>query len=166
VAHSATSGPVPVRPAGTDDPSIGSLVQSAMADMSTLVRSEIELAKTEITTSAKKAAISGALFAVAGVLLAFAGIYFFFTIAEVLDLWLPRWAAFAIVTGGLVIVAILAGLVGRRMMKKLDKPERTMESLRELPEVMHREAPGERRRDLPVVANGQVSLRDPDSYIV
>jgi membrane protein implicated in regulation of membrane protease activity len=166
VAHSATSGPVPVRPAGTDDPSIGSLVQSAMADMSTLVRSEIELAKTEITTSAKKAGISIALFVVAGVLLAFAGIYFFVAAAEGIAEGLPRWLSYLIVAVGLAAIAGMAALVGLRMMKKLDKPERTMESLRELPEVMHREAPGERRRDLPVVANGQVSLRDPDSYIV
>jgi membrane protein implicated in regulation of membrane protease activity len=137
-----------------------------MADVSTLIRSEVELAKTEISRSAKKAGVSVALFAVAGVLLAFAGIYFFVMIAEALALVLPRWAAYGIVTLFLLIVAGLAALVGRRMLKKLDKPERTMESLRELPEVMHREAPGERRRDLPVVANGRVSLRDPDSYIV
>jgi membrane protein implicated in regulation of membrane protease activity len=134
--------------------------------VSTLIRSEVELAKTEISRSAKKAGVSVALFAVAGVLLAFAGIYFFVMIAEALALVLPRWAAYGIVTLFLLIVAGLAALVGRRMLKKLDKPERTMESLRELPEVMHREAPGERRRDLPVVANGRVSLRDPDSYIV
>jgi hypothetical protein len=41
-----------------------------------------------------------------------------------------------------------------------------MESLRELPEVLHREEPGRRRRDLPVVAHGQVSKRDPDTYLV
>jgi hypothetical protein len=51
------------------------------------------------------------------------------------------------------------------MIKKIEKPERTMESLRELPSVMHREAPGERRRDVPVVSDGQVKLRG-DSYVV
>jgi uncharacterized membrane protein YqjE len=156
----------PSRATGTEEPSIGALVQSAMADVSTLVRSEVELAKAEIGRSAKKAGISGGLFGAAGVLLAFAGIYFFFTVAEILDLWLPRWVAFAIVTVGLGLVAAMAGLVGYRMIKKLDKPERTLESLRELPDVLHREEPGRRRRDLPVVAHGQVSRRDPDSYLV
>jgi pilus assembly protein TadC len=166
VAHSATSGPVTGRPAGTDEPSIGTLVQSAMADMSTLIRSEIELAKTEVTRSAKKAAIGGGSFGAAGVLLAFAGFFFFIFLAELLAIWLPQWAAFLIVFGLLVIAAAIAGFIGMRIVKRIDKPERTMESLRELPEVMHREAPGARRRDLPVVANGQVTLRDPDSYIV
>jgi membrane protein implicated in regulation of membrane protease activity len=116
--------------------------------------------------SAKKAGISVGLFGAAGVLLAFAGIYFFFTIGEVLDLWMPRWVAFAIVTAFVALLAAVAALIGYRMIKKLEKPERTMESLRELPEVLHREEPGRRRRDLPVVAHGQVTKRDPDTYLV
>ena len=66
--------------AAAEEPSVGTLVQSAMADMSTLVRSEIELAKAEIGRSAKKAGISVALFGAAGVLAAFAGIYLFVTV--------------------------------------------------------------------------------------
>jgi hypothetical protein len=73
VAHSVSPGPLE-RSVPTEETSVGALVQSAMADVSTLVRNEIELAKTEITTSAKRAGISVALFSVAGVLLAFAGI--------------------------------------------------------------------------------------------
>ena len=162
MAYTAASS----RAAGPQEPSIGELVQSAMADVSTLIRSEIELAKAEIGRSAKKAGLSVALFAVAGVLLAFAGIYLFVTIAEAIALGLPRWAAYLIVTVFLVVVAAIAGLIGLRTLKRLDRPERTMESLRELPEVMRREEPGRRRRDLPVVAHGQVSRRDPDSYLV
>ena len=164
MAHSAPTTR-PARPIDGDEPSVGMLVQSAMADVSTLIRSEIELAKAEIGRSAKKAGLSVALFAVAGVLLAFAGIYLFVTIAEAIALGLPRWAAYGIVTLFLFIVAGLAALVGLRTLKKLDKPERTMESLRELPEVMHREAPGARHRDVPVVSNGQVTKRG-DSYRV
>jgi pilus assembly protein TadC len=162
VAHSAPSN----RAAGPQEPSIGVLVQSAMADMSTLIRNEIELAKAEMGRSAKKAGVSAGLFTAAGVLLAFAGIYFFFAIAELLALWLPRWAAFGIVFLVLALVAALVGFIGYRMIKRLEKPERTMESLRELPDVLHREEPGRRRRDLPVVSNGQVTRREPDAYLV
>ena len=43
----------------------------------------------------------------------------------------------------------------------------SIESLKELPDVMHREAPGQRRRDLPTIApGGQVTRRDPDTYLV
>ncbi len=167
MAHSASTTPPAGRPAGTEEPSIGTLVQSAMADVSTLVRSEIELAKAEIGKSAKKAGVSVALFAAAGVLLAFAGIYLFVAIAEAIAEGLPRWLSYLIVTVFLALLAGLAALVGLKMLKKIDKPERTMESLRELPEVMHREAPGQRRRDLPTIApGGQVTRRDPDTYLV
>ena len=163
MAHSATPA---VLPAGSEEPSVGTLVQSAMADVSTLIRNEVELAKAEIGRSAKKAGISVAAFAAAGVLLAFAGIYFFVFVAEIIT-WagLQRWLAYLIVTVALGGAAMMAGLVGWRLIKKIDKPERTMESLRELPEVMHREAPGTRRREVPVVNNGEVKLRG-DSYVV
>ena len=39
MAHSASPA---VRPAGSDEPSVGTLVQSAMADVSTLIRGEGE----------------------------------------------------------------------------------------------------------------------------
>jgi hypothetical protein len=135
-----------------------------MADVSTLIRGEVELAKAEIGKSAKKAGIGVGAFGAAGVLLAFAGIYFFFFVAELLAEWLPRWAAFLIVFGAIALMAALAALVGLRTLKKIEKPERTMETLRDLPEVMHREAPGQRHRDVPVVSNGQVSRRPGENY--
>ena len=52
--------------AAADEPSVGSLVQSAMADLSTLVRGEIELAKAEVGKSAKKAGIGAGAFGAAG----------------------------------------------------------------------------------------------------
>jgi membrane protein implicated in regulation of membrane protease activity len=170
VAHSVSSAPSTspaVRAAGTEEPSVGTLVQSAMADVSTLVRSEIELAKAEIGRSAKKAGISIGLFGAAGVLAAFAGIYFFVTLAEALTaLGLPRWVSYGIVTIFVLILAGIAALIGRRMLKRIEKPERTIETLRDLPELAHREAPGERHRAVPEVNNGRVALRGNESYKV
>ena len=149
------------------EPSIGTLVQSAMADVSTLVRNEIELAKAEIGGSVKKGGLGAALFAAAGVVLAFAAFFFFIAVAEFL-VWLGliRWVAYLLVFLGLVLVAGIAAFVGYRKIKKIEKPERTIESLKELPEVMHREAPGARRRDVPVVNGGKVELRGNESYRV
>jgi hypothetical protein len=164
VAHSVPTNGRP-RVSSDEETSIGMLVQSAMADVSTLMRNEIELAKAEIGRSAKKAGITVGAFVVAGVMFAFAGFFFFFFVGELLSVWLPRWAAFGIVTVLLGGAAGMAGLIGWRLSKRIDKPERTIESLRELPEVMHREAPGQRHRDLPVVSNGKVT-RHGDNYIV
>jgi membrane protein implicated in regulation of membrane protease activity len=166
VAHSVSQAAV-VRSAEVDEPSVGSLVQSAMSDLSTLVRGEIELAKAEIGTSAKKAGVSVGLFSVAGVMAAFAGVFFFIALAEFLTwLGLARWISYLIVFALLMLIAGVAALIGLRMLKRIEKPERTLETLRDLPEVAHREAPGERHRDVPTVSNGRVELRGNGSYKV
>ena len=168
MAHSASSNPSGARSTTrTEEPSVGALVQSAMADVSTLIRSEIELAKAEIGKSAKKAGIGAGAFGAAAVLLAFSGIFLFVTIAEFLTwLGLERWISYLIVWLLLVVLAGIAALVGRSSLKKIEKPERTIETLRDLPEVIHREAPGQRRREVPTVSNGRVQLRGSENYTV
>jgi hypothetical protein len=153
--------------AATVEPSVGSLVQSAMADLSTLVRSEIELAKAEVGKSAKKAGVGAGAFGVAGVVLAFSGFFFGIAFAEFLTwLGLERWISYLIVWFLLVVLAGVAALVGKRILTKIEKPERTLETLHDLPEVLHREAPGERHRAVPEISNGRVQLRGNDSYKV
>ena len=166
MAHSVSQAAV-VPSAEVDEPTVGSLVQSAMADLSTLVRGEIELAKAEVGKSAKKAGVSVGLFGAAGVLAAFAAVFFFIALAEFLTwLGLTRWISYLIVFALLLLIAGVAALIGMRMIKRIEKPERTLETLRELPEVAHREAPGARHRDVPTVANGRVALRGNDNYKV
>jgi len=168
VAHSvssASSTAPAVRGAGSEEPSVGTLVQSAMADMSTLVRAEVELAKSELGKSAKKAGIAGGAFGAAGVVLAFSGFFFGIAFAEFLTwLGIERWISYLIVWFLLVLLAGLAALVGRRFIKKIEKPERTLETLRDLPAIAHREAPGERHRAVPEVVNGKVKRQGADSY--
>jgi membrane protein implicated in regulation of membrane protease activity len=165
VAH--TVSPAPRDGAAGTEPTVGTLVQSAMADFSTLVRAEIELAKAEVGKSAKKAGIGAGAFGAAGVVLAFSAFFFFIAVAEFITwLGLERWISYLIVWFLLVLVAGLAALVGRRFIKKIEKPERTLETLHDLPEVLHREEPGQRHRAVPEVTNGRVQLRGTDSYTV
>jgi len=153
--------------AGAEEPSVGTLVQSAMADVSTLVRNEIELAKAELGKSAKKAGIGAGAFGAAGVVLAFSTFFFGIAFAEFLTwLGIERWISYLIVWFLLVVVAVIAALFGRGQMRKIEKPERTLETLSDLPEVLHREAPGARHRDVPEVSNGKVALRGNQSYKV
>jgi membrane protein implicated in regulation of membrane protease activity len=166
VAHSVMPGPRD-RPTASVEPSIGTLVQSAMAAVSTLLRAEVELAKAEIGRSAKKAGVGAGAFGAAGVVLAFSGFFFGIAFAEFLTwLGLQRWISYLIVWFLLVLLAGLAALLGRRFLKRIEKPERTLETLRDLPEVIHRETPGERHRDVPTVSNGEVHRRAGDSYQV
>ena len=166
MAHSVSPVRVP-RSAEADETSIGTLVQTAMADVSTLVRGEIELAKAEVGKSAKKAGIGAGALGAAGVLLGVSTVFLFITIAEFLTwLGLQRWISYLIVWAFFVLLAAIAALVGRGQLKKIEKPERTLETLRDLPEVMHREAPGQRRREVPTVTNGRVQLRGSENYTV
>jgi hypothetical protein len=155
------------RPSGTDEPSVGALVQSAMADVSTLVRGEIELAKAEVGDSVKRAGIGLGFFGAAAAVLFFSGIFIFVALAEGLTaLGLPRWLSYLLVWLLLVLIAGLAAFLGVRKLKKIKKPERTLETLHDLPQVLHREAPGERHRTVPEVSNGRVKRQGTESYTV
>ena len=157
----------PPRSTGNGEASIGTLVQSAMADMSTLIRAEVELAKAEIGKSAKKAGIGAGSFGAAGVVLAFSVFFIGIALAEFITwLGLIRWISYLIVWFLFVLVAAVAALIGMRFMKRVEKPERTIESLRELPEVMRREGPGQRHREVPTVSNGRVALPSRSDYHV
>jgi hypothetical protein len=167
VATSSSSAYRADGPAASGEPTVGQLVQSAMADMSTLVRAEIELAKAEVGKSAKKAGIGGGAFGAALVMVAFSAFFFGIAFSEFLTwLGLIRWISYLITWFLLVLLGALAALFGVRTMKKIEKPERTMETLRDLPELAHREAPGERHRDVPTVHDGQVTLRPNEPYKV
>lgn len=111
--------------------SLGDLVSNATSQISTLVRSEIELAKTEIAGEAKKGALGGGMFAVAGVIALYSSFFFFFFLAELLSVWLERWAAFLIVFLVMLVVAAVAALLGWNRFKKIRAPKRTMTSLQE-----------------------------------
>ncbi|MDY3128311.1 MAG: phage holin family protein [Corynebacterium sp.] len=112
--------------------SIGQLVSNASEQISSLVRAEVELAKTEIAASAKKGGIGAGLFGAAGVMALYASLFFFIFLAELLTLWLDRWASYLIVFLLLIAVAgVLVG-IGIKQIKKVKKPEKTIESVNEL----------------------------------
>lgn len=116
--------------------SIGTLVSNATEQMSSLIRSEIELAKMEITGEVKKGAIGGGLFAVAGVIALFSSFFFFFFLAELLAVWLARWAAFLIVFLAMLLVAGLAAFIGLRKVKKIRAPKATINSVTEMKDLV------------------------------
>jgi uncharacterized membrane protein YqjE len=95
-------------PAGGEQ-SIGDLVALAAKDMSQLVRYEIDLAKTELKGDAKRVGMAAALAGVAAfvgclvlILLLIAFAYGLIT----LGIW--NWAAFLIVAGCCVLLAVIA----------------------------------------------------------
>jgi hypothetical protein len=114
-----------------EETSIGGLVRDATAHLSTLVRAEVELAKSEVAGEIKKGVKGSVFFIVALTVLLFSSFFFFFFGAELLDVWLPRWSAFLIVFGLMLLTAVLFALLGYRKVKKLRAPQRTIDSARD-----------------------------------
>jgi hypothetical protein len=107
---------------------LGQLVASATQDLSTLVRSEIALAKAEVSVQVKKAGVGGGLLAGAAVIVFYSVYFLFTTIAEGLQaLGLARWLSFLIVFVFMLLVAAVLGLLGVRKMKTVNPtPEKTI----------------------------------------
>lgn len=119
-------------PTPDQEPSVGELVRRASEHVSTLVRSEIELAKTELSGTVKRAGVGGGLLAAAAVIGLFSVPFLFVVIAEVLvaiGLW--RWLAYLIVWLVFLLIAGVLALVGRSQLKKMRKPERTLRTAKD-----------------------------------
>ncbi|OHV35699.1 hypothetical protein BCD49_21920 [Pseudofrankia sp. EUN1h] len=113
-------------------PSAGQLVSGVAADMSTLIRKEVELAKAEVRQSANRAGKGAGMFAGAGGAAVFAVLFLLlaamFGLSEVMAL---GWAAL-IVAAILVLSAAVLGLVAKRTVKKVHPaPTQTVETLKE-----------------------------------
>ncbi|MEO9221957.1 MAG: phage holin family protein [Mycobacteriaceae bacterium] len=117
---------------------MGALVKDATTQVSTLVRAEVELAKAEVTGEVKKGLQGSIYFIIAITVALFSAFFLFFTLAEVLNIWLPRWASFGIVFLGMVLVAAVFGLLGYRKVRKLRKPERTIDAMKDNAKIVKR----------------------------
>jgi uncharacterized membrane protein YqjE len=143
VLPSIPLAPESARPAG--EQTVGGLVRDVTTQLSNLVRAEVELAKAEVTAEVRKGVTGSVFFVVAAVIALFSLFFLFFTFAELLALVLLRWAAFAIVFGVMILGAALFGFLGYQKVRKIRKPERTIESLRESAQVLqHRGRPDDR----------------------
>ncbi|MGZ4587651.1 MAG: phage holin family protein [Mycobacteriaceae bacterium] len=118
--------------------SIGSLVRDATEQISTLLRAEVELAKTEVTGEVKKG-VRGSVFFIAALTVAlFSAFFLFFTLAEVIDIWLPRWAAFGIVFLAMLLVAAMFAFLGYQKVRKIRKPEKSIDAMKDNAKLVNR----------------------------
>jgi hypothetical protein len=117
--------------------SVGELISEVTADLTTLMRQELELAKAEVkqevSTAAKGAGMLGGA-GFAGYMVAlFLSIALWWALANVMD---EAWAALIVAVLWAVIGAVLATL-GRSSLRRVHpKPERTVETLREVPDAL------------------------------
>lgn len=112
--------------------SLGGLISNVTSDLSTLMRQELELAKTELKQEAKDAGKAGAMFGAAGLsgwfVLLFASAALMWGLGNVMDM---GWAAL-IVTGIWLVIAVVLFVMGRSRARQLNPvPEQTVQSLKE-----------------------------------
>ena len=131
VPNSITSIPLVDPHAMPADPSIGDLVKDATTQVSTLVRAEVELAKAEITRDVRKGLTGSVFFILALVVLLYSTFFMFFFLAELLDNWLYRWAAFLVVFLLMLAVTGVFALLGYLKVRRIRGPQQTIESVKE-----------------------------------
>ena len=119
-------------PDSTPERTLGQLVSDASRDLSSIVRSEVALAKAEVKVEAKTAVLGAAMFLVAAVVAFLALILLLVAAAYgLVALGLSPWLAFLIVAVVLLILAAALVLVGKSRLGQVGKPERTLRTAKE-----------------------------------
>jgi hypothetical protein len=161
VPTTVTSIPLVDPHAPKPDPSVGDLVKDATSQMSTLVRAEVELARAEIIRDVKKALTGSVYFVLALVVLFYSPVFFFFFFADLLDLWLQKWAADLIVFGLMLLTTGLLGFFGYLKVRKIRGPQKTIESVKEARVAL---VPGGDKPSIPASTTGAASTADPSGW--
>jgi hypothetical protein len=117
--------------------SVGELISEVTTDLTTLMRQELDLAKAEVkqevTTAGKAAGMLGAA-GFAGYMVAlFLSIALWWALANGMD---EGWAALVVAAIWGVVAAVLAVLGRDRMRQVSPKPERTVQTLQQVPDAL------------------------------
>lgn len=126
-SHEATTGQ---RPPNGDDRSLGDLLGDIANNMTTLVKDELELAKTEAKQEAAKAGKGAGLLGGAGITGHLALLFLSLTVMFLLDTWMHTALAALIVTVIWAAVAAVMAQKGRKELKQfspqLETTQRTI----------------------------------------
>jgi hypothetical protein len=114
--------------------SIGELISDVSRDLSTLMRQELELAKAEVKTEATRAGKAAGMLGGAGfagyLVVLFLSLALWAGLSNAMD---PGWAAIIVAAVWAVIGAVLYAAGRNRLRAVHPMPERTAETVREVP---------------------------------
>ena len=117
--------------------SVGDLVGEVSRDMSQLVRQEMQLARAELRQDAKQTGQAAGAFGGAGfagyMVALFVSIALWWALANGMD---EGWAALIVAAIWGVVAAVLAVLGRTRMRQVNPKPERTVQTLQQVPDAL------------------------------
>jgi hypothetical protein len=119
------------------DRSVGELISEVTTDLTTLMRQELDLAKAELkqeaTSAGKAAGMLGASGFAGYMTLLFLSIALWWALANGMD---EGWAALIVAVIWAIVTAVLA-VLGRARMRKINpKPERTVQTLQQVPDAL------------------------------
>ena len=115
----------PNRGAGAETPnvprSLGELFTSIFEQIPALIRGEIDYTIASAKAKGKEMGVGGVGLGVAGVMALFGFLMLLFAGVAGLNTVLPLWASFLIVAGVLLLIAAIAGLIGKSRLSKSKK---------------------------------------------
>lgn len=117
---------------GSTEPTTGELINRLTEQTSTLIRSEMQLAKTELSEKAKHAGLGAGLFGGAGIIALYGLGALIATIILALATFLDAWLAALIVTVVLFVIAGIAALIGKKQVSQATPaaPKKTIDSVK------------------------------------
>ena len=129
---SVTPPPAPVPAQPDDSRSLGEIVSDVTQDLTTLIRQEIDLAKTELKEEGTKAAKGAGMLGGAGLAGYFTVLFLSVTLMFVLGEFLEFWLAALIVTVLWGIAAAVLAVIGKKRLQA-SRPElpHTQQTLKE-----------------------------------
>jgi ABC-type multidrug transport system fused ATPase/permease subunit len=112
---------------GQTERTLGQLVADASRDLSTIVRSEVALAKAEVKKDVAAGVTGAAMFLVAGVFALLALLLLLIAAAYgLVAAGLLPWLSFLIVGAALLLIGAVLALVGKSRLSRVRRPERTV----------------------------------------
>jgi uncharacterized membrane protein YqjE len=115
---------------GTRERPMAEVFRDIIANVQEMVRSEMRLARVEIREEASKTARAGAMLGAGAVMAMIAGVFLLVCLAQLLDLFMPDWAAALVVALAMGIPAAILISKGRDRLR-VPVPERTIENVKE-----------------------------------
>lgn len=133
--YTETSSERPTVNAST--PSVGELLSEVTRDVSTLMRQEVALAKAELKEEATKTGKAAGMLGAAGyaghLTILFLSIALWMALSDLMDSM--GWAALVVAVLWGIAAAVL-GMSGRAKLKKVHGPERTVQTVKEIPDAL------------------------------
>lgn len=117
--------------------SVGALIGEVTSDLSTLMRQEVALAKAELKVEATKTGKAAGMLGAAGfaayMLVLFLSIALWWALGNAIG---RSWAALVVAVLWGIVAAVLFSMGRKKMQEVNPKPERTVQTLKEVPDAL------------------------------